>query len=1012
MRNLTKVSLENKALVWYFIILIFISGIFSYYRLGRMEDPSFTIHQMVVTAAWPGADAKKMEENVTEKIEKKLQDLKGLDYVKSYSKEGKAVIYVNLKDDVKKDEIKKAWQEVRNMVNDMKPTLPQGVIGPFYNDHFDDVYGTIYAISGEDYSYKELEDRAKKLQKILWAIPSVNKVELIGNQKENIYIELDGNKLATLKVTPNDIVNAISKTYKNLPAGSIDLAGEKIYLSLDTNLSKENDLSNLLINVKGATLPLSSIASIKKEDKEDTPKFFYDGEKSIAIAISMEEGGNILDLGKNLDLAVTKFRETLPLGMEINPVVEQGKVVNGAISEFIKSLGEAIVIVLAVSFLSLGTRTGMVVALCIPLVIAGTFLGMDILGIDLHKVSLGALIISLGLLVDDAIIAVEMMTVKLEEGLNRFDAACFAYTATAKPMLTGTLITCCGFIPVAFSDGLASEFCKALFPVISMALILSWLCSVMVAPLYGYHLIKIKEDKIKKDPYGGKFYSLFKNILIWCLEKRKIVILGTALVFVVSLGMFKFIPKEFFPPSVRPELIIDLQMPEGTSLKNTEEISKRLASYLNREDVKDDYVNYTYYAGEGAPRFVLSFNPHPPDDNFAQFVITAKDLEARDKLKNNLEAILNKEFPEAISNTSYLQMGPPANYPVMISVRGEDISAVKDIAKEINQVMQSDSNIYNINYNWMNKSKTVKLVLDQEKIRSMGLSNEDVAKMLYSQLDGVAAAESYAGGDVVNMTLRLKKDDRDTFTKLNSIPINLGQLGYVPLMDVAHIEYDMTDGVIWRRDLKPAITVQGNIYEGTANDATKNIFDKLITIRENLPQGYEILPEGAMENSQKAMEYLKVPLPMMFVAIMTILMFQLKNIQLVIITLLTAPLGIIGVSFGLFIFQKPLGFVAILGILALFGMIIRNSIILIDQIKQHIKEGEDPYNAIIDSTILRFRPIMLTALAAILGMIPLVPSNLWGSMAISVSCGLLVATILTLLILPTIYASWFKIYKN
>lgn len=603
-----------------------------------------------------------------------------------------------------------------------------------------------------------------------------------------------------------------------------------------------------------------------------------------------------------------------------------------------------------------------------------------------------------------------MMSVKLEEGLDRFSAACYAYRATAMPMLSGTLITCAGFIPVAFADGLASEFCSALFPVIGIALILSWIVSVMVAPLYGYKIIKVKvkkDDKGNIDPYQSKFYTFFRKILCYCLTHKKIILSSTVIVFAISIYCMKFISQEFFPPSQRPELVVELTLPEGSSIKATEEQAQRLADVLNAEQDKID--NFAYYTGQGSPRFVLTFDPVLPKDNYAQFVITAKDVEAREYLNQKLFKVLNEDFPAVQSNIKFLQMGPPADYPVMIRVSGYDVDKVKNIANEVAMKMRQDSNIYNINFDWQEKAKTLHLELDQDKLRAMGISSQMVAQTLYTELTGATAAQFYQGDRTIDIVMRLDDKDRDNLENVRNLPIYLGQYGYVPLEQIAKISYRAEDGVIWRRDLKPTITVRGSIYQGTANDATEKIYNQLADLQKDLPFGYSIEPDGAMSDSQTAMEHLIKPIPVMVMAIITILMFQLRSVQLMIMTVLTAPLGLIGVSFGMLIFDKPIGFVAVLGILALFGMIIRNSIILIDQIKKHMLDGEKPWNAIIDSAVLRFRPIMLTAAAAILGMMPLVPSTLWGSMAIAISCGLVVATILTLLILPTMYAAWFKI---
>ena len=1011
MRNLTEVSLKNKNLVWYFIAVIFIAGIFSYMKLGRMEDPAYTIRQMIVSVGWPGADAVQMEQQVTDKIEKKLQDTPGIDYVKSFSRAGEAAIYVTLRDDVDADKIRFTWLEVRNMVNDIKEDLPDGVYGPYYNDRFDDVYGSIYAITGDGYSYEEMRQRAEKIRRILLGIDNVSKVEIIGEQPEKIYIEAAKEKLFELGISPQDIANAVQSQQQMTPAGMVETQTDNVYVRFSGQFADVEMLKNMPINAGGRILRLGDIATVERRSVEPAePKMFYNGQPAVGLAVSMENGGNILKLGENLKDTIDTVEKSMPAGLEIHQVSDQPQVVKNSIDEFVGSLREAVIIVLAVSFLSLGVRTGLVVAGCIPLVIAGVFVGMEITGIDLHKVSLGALIISLGLLVDDAIIAVEMMSVKLEEGLSRFEAACYAYRATAMPMLSGTLITCAGFIPVAFSNGAASEFCRALFPVVGMALILSWFVSVMVAPLYGYKIIKVKikrDNDGKINPYQSRFYQVFRKILHLCLTHRWKVLAGTVGVFIVSLYCMSFVKQEFFPPSLRPELVVELTLPEGSSLKATEAQAQKLAQVLNEES--DKINNFAYYTGQGSSRFVLQFEPVLPKDNYAQFIITAKDVDAREYLREKLAQTLNEQFLEVQSNIKLIEMGPPADYPVMFRVSGYDTDKVKEIAGQVADVMRSDSNIYNVNFDWQEKAKTVHLEFDQDKLRSMGISSQAVAQTLYTEITGATAAQFYTGDRTIDIVMRLKDDDRDKLDEIRNLPIYLGQYGYVPLEQVAKISYRAEDGVIWRRDLKPTIKVQGNIYAGTANDATNKVAAQLKEIENNLPLGYSIHVDGNVENSEKSLKYLSEPLPVMLLVIITILMFQLRSVQLMVITALTAPLGIIGVSFGMLIFDKPIGFVAILGILALSGMIIRNSIILIDQIKKHMADGEKPWDAIIDSAVLRFRPIMLTAAAAILGMMPLVSSPLWGSMAIAISCGLLVATVLTLLILPTIYAAWFKI---
>lgn len=1012
--NLSEISLNNKTLVWYFIIVVFVMGIFSYMRLGRMEDPEFIIRQMIVNVAWPGATASQMEEQITDKIEKKLQDTPGLDYVKSYSRAGSSVIYVTLRQDVDSDKIRSTWLEVRNLVNDMKQDLPEGVAGPYFNDRFDDVYGSIYALTADGYSYEEMRQQAEKIRRLLLQTPNVKKVELVGEQPEKVYIEIANNKLAELGIDANTIANAVKTQNAVTPAGMIETSTDNVYMRVTGMFDDIEAIRNLPIRGNGKTFRLADIATVDRRYVEPAePKMFYNGQEAIGIAVSMESGGNILTLGDNLNNIVANVKKDLPLGLEINPVSDQPLVVKDAISDFVSTLREAIIIVLAVSFLSLGWRTGLVVACCIPLVLTGVFCAMQIMSIDLQKVSLGALIIALGLLVDDAIIAVEMMSVKLEEGCDRFSAACYAYSATAMPMLTGTLITCAGFIPVAFSKGMAAEFTKALFPVIGIALLISWVVSVMVAPLFGYKLIKVKVHKKedgKIDPYQSKFYKIFKKILIWCLDHRKLILGATLVSFCISVYMMQFIKQEFFPPSLRPEIIVEMTLPEGSSIKSTENEAKRFADFLDQET--GDIKNYSYYVGEGAPRFVLTTEPVLPAKNYAQFVVVSKDVASRKALTAKINEQLDMKFPNVRGNIKFIQTGPPAAYPIMLRVSGYDHEKVREIAGKVSEQMAQNPNIEQINYDWNEKSKVMHLTVDQDKLRNLGITGEDLSKTLYTQLSGASVAEYYEKDRTIDIVFKLKDDDRSDLAKVKDIPIYLGKSGYVPLEQIAKISYDAEDGLIWRRNLEPTITIRANIISGTANDETQKAYASTQSIRADLPMGYSIDVDGALANSNDSMKFLMVPIPIMLITIITLLMFQLRSMSLMFLTLMTAPLGLIGVSIGMLVTNQAMGFVAELGILALSGMIIRNAVILIDQIQKHIADGEEQWDAIIDSAVLRFRPIMLTAAAAILGMIPLIRNTFWGPMAVAIASGLFLATILTLLVLPTMYASWFRVKKN
>lgn len=1008
MRNLTEVSLKNRALVWYFIIVTAIGGIFFYFKLGRMEDPNFTINQMVVTAAWPGASADQMEQQVTDKLESKFRDIPGVKEITSNTRAGTSVVYVTLRDDVDRSTIRDTWRDVRGFGNDVQSELPSGVYGPYYNDRFDDVFGSVYAITGDGYSMEELRQAAEKIRRQLATIDKVQKVKLLGVQTEKVYVEIESAKLAELGISPTVLANALKSQNEMTPSGMIETSTDNVYLRYSGIFDDENAVKNTPIQANGKTFYLGDIATVERRYAEpgDTA-MYYNGQPAVGIAVSMEDGGNIITLGNELKTAITNIQSEMTAGLEIHQVSDQPKVVEESIDDFVSTLREAVIIVLAVSFLSLGLRTGMVVAGCIPLVLAAVFCGMYIFGIDLHKVSLGALIISLGLLVDDAIIAVEQMSVQLERGHSRFDAACHAFRATAKPMLTGTLITCAGFIPVSFSKGMAAEFCSSLFPVIGMALVISWIVSIMIAPLFGYYLIKPAAKADEGEMYQSRFYLAFRGLLNWFLEHRKIVLATTAGLFALSIAMMGMIKQEFFPPSIRPEIIIDMELPEGSSLKASGQAASRFAQFLDENS--EEIENYTYYIGEGAPRFVLTVDPKMPTDNLSQFVIVAKDANNRNALTAKLRDYLAENIPEVKTNISVIQTGPPAPYPIMLLVSGYDKDKVRDIASQVADRVAQDPNNTDINMDWNEKSKVLHLEFDQAKLRALGLSPQAVAQTVYTEVSGASAAQLYSGDRTIDIQLRLADTDRQDLSQIKNLPVYSAG-GYVPLEQLAKISYEAEDSLIKRKNMQPTITVQANIKEGTANDATQKAYDAVKDIRDELPFGYKITVGGSLEDSEDSMKYLLIPIPAMIFIIMTLLMFQLRNGKDMILTLLTAPLGLIGVVAGMLLLNQAMGFVAILGVMALSGMIIRNSIILIDQIQKHIEAGEAPRDAIVDSAVLRFRPIMLTAAAAILGMLPLMTSSFWGPMAVAIASGLLIATILTLLVLPVMYAVTYKIH--
>jgi len=1008
--NLTEWALNHKQIIYYFIFITFIGGVISYQNLGRMEDPDYTIRQMIVSVAWPGASAREIEEQVTDKIEKKLQETPGLDYLKSYSTPGKSIIYVALKeDDVHEDEVRPTWLEVRNMVNDIKVTLPQGVVGPFFNDRFDDVFGCVYALTGDGFTYEEMRERAEKIRRNLLRIKDIKKVELLGVQPEIITIEIENGKLALLGIDPAVIARFVAAQNAMAPSGMMETSTDKIFLRTTGMFEKVKELKSLPIRAGGRTFRLGDIAGIKRGYADPPePKMFYNGLPAIGLAASMEKGGNILDLGQNLDEAIKRIKKELPLGLELNTVSDQPQVVKAAINEFIKVLAEAVIIVIIVCFLSLGLRSGLVVALCIPLVIAGVFIAMQILGIDLHKISLGALIIALGLLVDDAIIAIEMMTVKLEQGWDRFSAASFAYKATAFPLLTGTLVTSAGFIPVFISKGSASEFTGSIFSVVTIALLISWVVAVTVTPLIGFSLVKVKHTPAghEHNIYDTFFYRLFKRILVWCLTYRWLVIAATVASLIASVFLMGKVKKEFFPASTRPEVVVELRLPEGASLQATEQEAHEFAKHISNDP---GIIQYSYYIGKGAPRFVLTAEPTLPNTNFAQFIILARDFEARNRLVKKTKKIFTTSFPNVRGIAKVINTGPSDAYPVMIRVSGINHQKVRDIAKQVRDVMAADSNLRNVNQDWNEKNKVMHLTVDQDKARILGIDSRTLSLNLQSLLSGVPVAEFREKDKTVNIVIRADAKNRSDLSGIKDLNIHIGRGRFIPLGQIATISYDAEEGLIWRRNLKPTITVQAGTIPGVlGNDATAKVFKNLSDLRKSLPQGYSIEIGGAMELSIKSTRWLLEPVPLMILIITTLLILQLHSISKVVLVLLTAPMGIIGVSLGLFLTGRPMGFVVQFGILALAGIIMRNTVILIDQIDQQLKAGESVWNSIINATVLRFRPIMLTAAAAILAMIPISFSVFWGPMAVAIGGGLFGATIMTLVSLPAIYAAWYK----
>lgn len=1006
--NLAEWAIRHKQIVYFFIIAIITGGLWSYFHLGRSEDPDFTIRQAVVTAAWPGASAQQITQQVTDPLEKKLQDTKGLDYIKSFTHDGKTVIYVNLKDSVPKEEMQTRWHEIRNLVNDEWGSLPSGVMGPYINDRFDDVYGSIYAVTGDGFSYEEKRKYAENIRRRLTGVEDVQKVELLGVQKQEIYVEMDQNKLASFGMRPSDVFAMLQQQGAMMPAGMIHTDSRNVAVRVEGLLDTVESLKELPIHVGERSFHLGDVASVTQMYADpETSLMYFNGKPAVGIAVSMAPGGNNLVLGKNLEKEIEKEKAELPAGLDIEQVADQPSVVNDSIHEFTKSLLEAIVIVMAASFLSLGFWSGIVLALCIPVVVCASFIYMKWQGIDLHIVSLGTLIVSLGLLVDDAIIVIEMMQVKLEEGMDRLAAAQAAYKGCAKPMLAGTLITAAGFIPVGFAAGQTAEYVGAFFWVIASTLLLSWVASIFVSPVLGYRFIRVKAGE-KKSAFADRAYRLFYKAIAWCIRFKKTVIIGTAAIFAGTVALIPFVNQEFFPDSVRPEIILDVNLPSGASIKETKEVMAGIADNLYGDN---RVSSFSTYVGDSAPRFILLFDPLAPEDSHGQMILVARDSKVRDSLRDDTLAFIAEQYPDARAHARLITTGPPAEYPIMLRLSGKNVEDTAKFAKEAAALVSQYPGMKNVSMDWPEETPVVRLKIDQDKVRKLGGDNYSISRDLYVKLSGYKVAESYQGNQLVPISFRLEGSNAARLADLSSLPVHVGNGRYVPLGEIADISYENETSTIWRRDLHPTITIRGEAGgDKTADSVVNELYDRTLKdFREHLPDGYTLEKGGAIENSEKSVQYLAAPVPIMIFLILMILMFELDKIPLMVIAGITGPLGLIGAILSLFLTRQPMGFVSIVGMLALSGMVVRNSIILLDQIRQHLADGKKTYDAVIESAALRFRPIMLSSVTDVLGFVPLIPSPFWRPLAVSFIGGLLLATAIGLLVVPALYCWYYKV---
>ncbi len=1038
--NLSDWTLHHRTLVGYFLFAIALMGIVAYGKLNQAEDPPFTFKAMVIRTMWPGATARQVEQQLTEKIEKKLQETPYIDRVSSYSRPGESVVIFFAKDSTPAAAVPDVYYQVRKKLNDIRHTLPAGVQGPFPNDEFGDVFGNIFALTAEGLDYPQLKDAAEHIRDELLHIPNVGKVEIFGAQEERIYIDLSNAKLATLGIDQATLIQALNQQNAIAGAGFFETQSERIQIRPGGAFDSVQAVADTLVRAGNRSFQLGDIATVKRGiiDPPGTT-VRYGGKPALAIGVTMAKGGDIIVLGKALRAKIASLQRNLPVGLEIGEAVSQPDAVRRSVDAFVRSLAEAVLIVLLVTFVSLGARTGMVVAISIPLVLAATFLAMDFYNVGLHKVSLGALVLALGLLVDDAIIAVEMMWVKMEQGWERTRAASFAFTSTAGPMLSGTLVTVAGFIPIAIAKSSTGEYAFAFFQINAIALLISWLAAVVAIPWLGYKLlpdpraprtpglIDRRLPRLAKtlekiglngpahaedhDVYGTAFYKRFRHLVSWCVGHRWLVIGVTVGLFALSIvGMGK-VQKQFFPNSTRLELTVELRLPEGASRNAIDAETRRLETWLDQDNAEhQQFEHYIAYMGAGLPRYYLGLDLQLPASNVAQVVILSRSVEAREALRERLIKLFDSGVFLARGNVARIENGPPVGYPVQYRISGQNIDTLRDIAGEVSSVMRQDGELSNIHFDWSELSKAIDIDIDQDKARLLGVSSQDIAALLNMTLNGYTVTSYREGEKTIDVVLRGDPETRTRISSLAELSIPTRSGKSVPLSQIGTLKHGFEPGLIWRRDRQPTITVRANLY-GKTQPAT--IVDRLQPeigkIQAKLPEGYKIVNGGSVEESARGSTSVIAGVPLFILAVITVLMIQLQNVSRVVMVLLTAPLGLIGIALFLLVFNQPFGFMALLGTIALFGMIMRNSIILVDQIEQDLAAGKARQEAIVESTVRRFRPIVLTAAAAVLAMIPLSRNDFFGPMAVAIMGGLIVATALTLLFLPALYAAWYKV---
>ena len=1014
--NLTEWAIQHKSLAIYFMLVSMVAGVSAYLHLGRNEDPEFTVKTMVVHTEWPGATQEETMQQITDRIEKKLQDTPNLYYQKSYTTAGASTIFVYLLESTPKNTVPDLWYQVRKKVGDIRQTLPQGVVGPFFNDEFGDTYGIIYGFTADGFTHRELRDYVEEARSRLLRVKDVAKAEFLGTQDERIYVEFSTQRLAELGMDRLELIQALVTQNAVVPSGVITTKDEAVLMDVTGRFATEKDLQQVNFVFGGKMLRLSDIATITRGYADPPqPIFRVNGKEAIGLALSMRTGGDILALEKNLDETMKEFTADLPIGIEPFRVSNQPEVVHHSVKEFMEALWEAIAIVLVISFLNLGLRAGLVVATSIPLVLAIVFVTMQMFGIDLQRISLGALIIALGLLVDDAMITIESMVSKLEHGWDSIKAAIFAYASTAYPRLTGTLVIALGFVPVGFAKSSAGEYTFTLFAVVVIAVLTSWIVAALFTPLIGTMLLKphkVKEEDKNKGSHeqGGRLLGFYRRSLLFTMRHRKMTLAITIAVFCISLYLARFVPSQFFPASDRPELVVDLRLRHDASIYATNTASQKLDEILGSDP---DVEHWSSYVGRGAIRFYLPLDVQLQNDFFAETIVVTKNLKARERVKQRLEAALLEKFPEAVGRISPLELGPPVGWPIQYRVSGRDLYKVREFSDKLAGIIGTSPDVNKVSFNWMDPIRKLRIRINQDEARQLGLSSAAVAQFINAAVTGIPATQVRDNIYLIDVMVRAEASERMSLDTIRTLKIPLQNGRSVPLPELASVEYVQDLPLIWRRDRLPTLTVQAEPRDGVlAATAVNGLAQKVAELKRQLPVGYKIVEGGSVEESAKGQGSVLAVFPLMMILMLTVLMIQMQNFSRLFLVCSVAPLGVIGVVLALLVTQKPMGFVAMLGTVALIGMIIRNSVLLVDQIETEKNAGRGGWDAVVEASQVRFRPIILTAQAMILGMAPIAPTVFWGPMAYAIMGGLAVATLLTLIALPSLYITWFKIRQD